>query len=123
MTVAKKRRARRVRAALKRKTKERIPKALREQVWKKSMGEEFKSKCPTTWCDNSITVYDFHCGHNIPESKGGQTTIDNLIPLCSCCNLSMSNTYTFDEWCTQFKATPKRSFFSNIQRFFLCFKV
>jgi hypothetical protein len=79
--------------------KQRIPVALREQVWIKQMGKVFDGKCPTTWCQNTITVYDFQSGHNIPESKGGPTTLDNLIPLCSRCNLSMGNEYTFDEWC------------------------
>ena len=120
MTVAKKRRERRKRAA-KRREKDRIPKALREQVWKKKMGEEFKGKCPTSWCENTITVYDFQCGHNIPESKGGKTTIDNLIPLCSRCNLSMSNTYTFEEWCLEFRKPVKKSFFGGLKRFFMCF--
>jgi 5-methylcytosine-specific restriction endonuclease McrA len=78
--------------------KQRIPVALREQVWIKQMGKVFEGKCPTTWCQNTITVYDFQSGHNIPESKGGPTTLDNLVPLCSRCNLSMGNEYTFDEW-------------------------
>ena len=79
--------------------KQRIPVALREQVWIKQMGKVFHGKCPTTWCQNTITVFDFQSGHNIPESKGGPTNLENLIPLCSRCNLSMGNDYTFDEWC------------------------
>ncbi len=79
--------------------KKKIPVALREQVWIKQMGKVFEGKCPTSWCQNTITVYDFQSGHNIPESKGGPTTLDNLIPLCSRCNLSMGNEYTFDQWC------------------------
>ncbi len=79
--------------------KQRIPVALREQVWIKQMGKVFDGKCSTTWCQNTITVFDFQSGHNIPESKGGPTNLDNLIPLCSRCNLSMGNEYTFDEWC------------------------
>jgi len=79
-----------------------IPKALREQVWIQRMGLRFEAKCPTTWCKNRINVFDFQSGHNVPESKGGPTSIDNLIPLCSRCNLSMSNNYTFQEWCVSF---------------------
>lgn len=79
-----------------------IPKALREQVWIQYYGPVFHNKCPTCWCQNRVNVFDFQVGHNIPESKGGSTTIDNLIPLCGRCNLSMSNTYTFDEWSATF---------------------
>ena len=75
-----------------------IPVAFREQIWLRQMGKVFEGKCPTRWCQNTITVYDFQSGHNIPESKGGPTTPENLIPLCSRCNLSMGNRYTFDEW-------------------------
>jgi hypothetical protein len=79
--------------------KQKIPIALREQVWIHRMGRVFEGKCPVTWCQNRITVFDFQSGHNIPESKGGQTTLENLIPLCSRCNLSMGDHYTIDEWC------------------------
>ena len=79
-----------------------IPKALREQVWIQHYGTVFHNKCPTRWCQNRVNVFDFQVGHNVPESKGGSTTIDNLIPICGRCNLSMSNTYTFDEWSQTF---------------------
>ena len=78
--------------------KVKIPKALREQVWLKQFGKNYTSKCATIWCENKITVFDFQCGHDIPESKGGETILENLVPICSRCNLSMSNTYTFKEW-------------------------
>ena len=75
-----------------------IPAAFREQIWLRQFGKVYEAKCPTPWCQNTITVYDFQSGHNIPESKGGPTTPENLIPLCSRCNLSMGDRYTFDEW-------------------------
>jgi hypothetical protein len=78
--------------------KVKIPKALREQVWLKQFGKIYAAKCATTWCENKMTVFDFQCGHDIPESKGGETILENLVPICSRCNLSMSNTYTFKEW-------------------------
>jgi hypothetical protein len=78
--------------------KQKIPVAFREQIWIRTFGKEFQGKCPTSWCQNTITVFDFQSGHNIPESKGGKTNPDNLIPICSRCNLSMSNNYTFTEW-------------------------
>ena len=79
-------------------TKTKIPKALREQVWLKHIGKKFESKCKTAWCKNKMSVFDFQCRHDIPESHGGETSVENLVPICSRCNLSMSNTYTFKEW-------------------------
>ena len=79
-------------------SKQKIPKALREQVWLKIFSQKYSGKCATTWCKNTITVFDFQCGHDIPESKGGETILENLVPICGRCNLSMSNNYTFKEW-------------------------
>ena len=84
-----------------------IPRALREQVWIKAMGSVFQGKCLTAWCKNKITVFDFHCGHCVPESKGGATTIDNLLPICSRCNLSMGSQYTIQEWSRMFQPPPR----------------
>lgn len=78
--------------------KDKIPKALREQVWITHVGKKFESKCIVRWCKNTITVFDFQCGHNVPESKGGVTELINLRPICSRCNSSMNDSYTIDEW-------------------------
>ena len=83
--------------------KSKIPKALREQVWAVKAGKVFETKCPVAWCTNTINVFNFQCGHNVPESKGGATHIGNLIPLCSRCNVSMGNMYTIDEWNAQYQ--------------------
>lgn len=78
--------------------KAKIPRALREQVWVTHNGTRFSAPCSTPWCQNRITAFDFHVGHNIPESRGGPTILTNLIPLCARCNTSMGAHYTFDEW-------------------------
>jgi 5-methylcytosine-specific restriction endonuclease McrA len=75
-----------------------IPKALREQVWITHAGRRFETKCLIPWCKNIMTVFDFHVGHDIPESRGGATEIANLKPICARCNLSMGSTYTIQEW-------------------------
>jgi len=109
--------------------KDKIPLALRQQVWIQRMGKVFEGKCPVTWCSNTINVFDFESGHNIPESKGGETSVTNLVPICSRCNKGMGNRYTIEEWCTKFassdkidpqisESTPNRSFLS---RYFSCF--
>ena len=86
-----------------------IPKAVREQCWLKVFGESFKEKCYIDWCNNEITVFDFHVGHDKPESEGGTLNIDNLKPICARCNLSMSNNYTIKQW-NNFNKQPKKMF-------------
>lgn len=77
----------------------RIPLALREQVWLLWCGDKyFKHKCVVTWCENTITPFSFEVGHNIPESKGGSTNINNLRPICVKCNRSMGDEYSIDEF-------------------------
>lgn len=100
--------------------KKRIPKALREQVWLNYMGRIFEGKCRVEWCTNTITAFDFQCGHNVPESKGGKTNISNLIPICGRCNNSMGDRYSIGEWNKKFASTPtqpKRSWLSRFGRF------
>ena len=81
------------------KRKAKIPAAVQEAIWILKMGRVFEGKCLTTWCPNIITVFDFHAGHDIPESKGGTISPENLYPICARCNLSMGDRYTFQEWC------------------------
>ena len=75
-----------------------IPKAIREQTWIQTFGEVFSHKCYVSWCENNINVFDFHVGHDTPESKGGELAVSNLKPICARCNLSMSNNYTIKQW-------------------------
>ena len=79
-------------------SKAKIPKALREQVWRTHAGNVFETKCIIKWCSNRITVFDFEVGHNVPESRGGATEIANLRPICGRCNKSMGNRYTITQW-------------------------
>ena len=87
--------------------KKQIPKALREQVWIAKMGRKFDGQCMISWCTNEITCFYFDCGHNIPESKGGPTNVENLIPICRNCNLGMGNRLTIEEWQKKYE-TPKK---------------
>ena len=75
-----------------------IPKAIREQVWLQSFGKVYRHSCYINWCQNEITVFDFHVGHDIPESQGGTLDIHNLKPICARCNLSMNDNYTIQQW-------------------------
>lgn len=78
--------------------KETIPKAIREQCWTQTFGKVYEHKCYVHWCENTISVFDFHVGHDKPESKGGTLDIHNIKPICARCNLSMSDNYTIEEW-------------------------
>jgi len=95
-----------------------IPKAVREQTWIATFGEKFKSPCYVTWCKNEINVFDFHVGHDIPESKGGTLDISNLKPICARCNLSMSDKYTIKEW--QNLSKDKNTCLKKIKNFLCC---
>lgn len=75
-----------------------LPKALREHVWKVYFGNSFNHKCWVSWCENIVTPFTFEVGHNVPRSKGGTDDIDNLRPICSSCNKSMGNSWTIDEF-------------------------
>uniref|UniRef100_A0A6C0BHL4 HNH domain-containing protein n=1 Tax=viral metagenome TaxID=1070528 RepID=A0A6C0BHL4_9ZZZZ len=85
--------------------KKNISKKLKEEVWIKHFGEIFSAKCPISWCSHKITVFCFEAGHNIPESKGGRTAIDNLIPICGECNRSMGDRYTITEFSSLHEAS------------------
>ena len=83
-----------------------IPKAIRENTWIRYNGRKFECKCHVAWCQNIITPFTFEVGHNIPVSRGGETNIDNLRPICSSCNKSMGNRYTIDEFSQLSTSTP-----------------
>lgn len=87
--------------------KKKIPKALREQVWIAKMGRKFSGACLISWCTNEMNCFSFDCGHNIPESKGGPTNVENLIPICRNCNLGMGNRLTIEQWQKKYE-TPKK---------------
>ena len=81
----------------------RIPVSLKQNVWVKYNGEVFDAKCYVVWCKNKTTPFNFETGHDVPSSKGGSTTIDNLRPICGSCNKSMGNRYTIQEFSEAFK--------------------
>lgn len=76
-----------------------IPKVVRNQVWDKWIGADIgRTKCYV--CQTNIIDKggNFHCGHVIAESKGGELKVDNLRPICKSCNSSMG-TQDMREFC------------------------
>jgi len=78
--------------------KKKIPKKVKEEVWVSNFGYIYESKCFISWCSNKVNVFNFHVGHDIPESKGGTDNISNLKPICDRCNLSMGSQNTIKKW-------------------------
>ena len=81
--------------------KKSIPKVVKDLSWNKWVGDDVaKTKCLCCGV-NEIKMSTFHCGHVIAEANGGSTTVDNLRPICSACNLSMrtENMNTFKNKC------------------------
>jgi hypothetical protein len=77
-----------------------IPKHIKTLVWNKHIGaNHVNAKC-ISCKEEQIDCRNFHCGHVLSESNGGDMTINNLRPICSHCNLSMGtrsmNEFTFE---------------------------
>lgn len=72
-----------------------IPQALRSTVWRTYIGKNFKGIC---FCCGKIEINPdiFECGHIKSVKHGGETTVDNLRPICSLCNRSMGSKHMED---------------------------
>lgn len=66
-----------------------IPSEIRDRVWLKYFKGDTFGHCYV--CKIGIEKYrgKWHCAHIVPQVKGGQETLDNLVPTCPKCNLSM----------------------------------
>ena len=69
--------------------KKSVPKVVKDLSWNKWVGEDIaRTKCMCCGL-NEIRMNSFHCGHVLAVANGGKTSIENLRPICSACNLSM----------------------------------
>lgn len=71
-----------------------IPQALKKQLWIRIFGKEFIGKC--TVCECVLDTWSFEAGHITAESNGGETCIDNLMPICPSCNKSQGTKDMFE---------------------------
>ena len=71
-------------------SRKQISKMMRVSVWNYRIGQNIgKIKC--LCCNtNDIFQHTFECGHVISVKNRGLTNLDNLLPICSTCNKSMS---------------------------------
>lgn len=87
---------------VKKSKKKTIPKKIKMMVWEKYIGNKIGTAkcmcCKTT----DILQGEFHCGHMISQANGGETSIDNLRPICAQCNLSMAR-QNMNEYIMQYK--------------------
>ena len=83
-----------------------IPQIIKNKVWIIENGENYHGKCYI--CIDKIDITNFHCGHDIAVSKGGETTVDNMKAICSPCNLSMG-TRTMAEMKNMFKCNSQKN--------------
>lgn len=77
--------------------RKRIGKQLRRNVWKKRHMTAIMGPCYV--CNKSIEFDEFECGHIVSVFSGGDTTINNLEPICKMCNSDMGTEHltTFKE--------------------------
>ena len=71
-----------------------ISAALRSTVWQIQFPEKLNGNCYC--CKRNISYDYFECGHILPESKGGETVVNNLRPICGACNKSMGTMHMDD---------------------------
>ena len=80
----------------KKEPRKQIPKAIRKLVWDSHIGKTIGETLCKCCNDATISQMNFHCGHIIAASNGGQINVDNLLPICQLCNNSMYKTNLYD---------------------------
>ena len=86
--------------------KQPIPPKLKDQLWVKFFGNSITGACMC--CGTLLKNTSFHAGHVIAEAKGGELTLNNLVPVCKSCNSSMGvmNLYEYKEIFYSFEELP-----------------
>ena len=64
-----------------------IKKKLRKEVWMKRNGDTINGSC--FCCNENIDIHNFECGHITSVYHGGNTSLNNLEPICRECNREM----------------------------------
>lgn len=78
-----------------------IPFVVREQVWKKNnLNISDSGLCFV--CNSDLRFPDMECGHILAHCLGGNTNLDNLMPICKSCNRDMGimNLFDYKQMCS-----------------------
>lgn len=63
-----------------------------KRLWRKSIKEKWDNKCAYCGSEEDLTI-----DHIIPQRKGGNTVITNVVSCCSSCNKSKGHS-DWEEW-------------------------
>jgi len=91
-----------------------VPKKLKNMIWDKNIGKTLGvGNCYC--CSEEIDSKNFEAGHIISVKNGGETILDNLKPICSCCNKSMGaeNLEIFKQKYMKSTPNPYAHYFTN----------
>ena len=98
-----------------RKRRKSIDPYLRKKVWNTYIGQVMNAKCFCCW-KNEITPFTycntFQAGHIKSHAHGGRDTIDNLLPICRDCNLTMF-VDDWDDYIERHTHLPLRTYGAN----------
>lgn len=65
-----------------------VPQSVKIDAWSKYVGKFYSAYC--ICCNNNeIKSTNFHAGHMVSYANGGLAIVNNILPICSVCNLSM----------------------------------
>lgn len=68
--------------------REQLPKTVRNALWINYYEDRRVGMCQCCRREQ-ISIGNFQAGHIVAHANGGKTTLDNLVPICTLCNLSM----------------------------------
>jgi hypothetical protein len=90
--------------------RKKISDKLRLKVWEKEYEDDSdeEQECPVWNCKNKITIKTCEMGHKISRYNNGKEEINNLRPICSTCNLKMSDK-NWNDYEKEFKDNKKKS--------------
>lgn len=71
-------------------SKKKIPKKIKDDSWDRYIGKEYGIAFCICCNKTEIEQKNFIGGHIISEQNEGSINVDNIIPICNQCNLSMS---------------------------------
>lgn len=99
------------RVAPKRKKRLGITGEMRLAVWERWVGQRTRAKCFCCW-QTEITQLSnyktFHAGHIISDHNGGETSVENMLPICRDCNMNMSSE-NWDDYVKRNKLPMRRA--------------